>query len=86
MDYAIEGDIKGAFDNVNHLTLINILRKKISDEKFLRLIYNGLKCGIIYLDYFSELKLGTTQGSIVLLAHFYIIFISRTKKMNLTNI
>ena len=31
MDWAIEGDIKGAFDNVNHEILLNILSKKIKD-------------------------------------------------------
>ena len=35
----IEGDIKGFFDNINHDVLINILRERIADERFLRL-YN----------------------------------------------
>jgi retron-type reverse transcriptase len=65
MDFAIEGDIKGAFDNVNHEILINILRKKIKDNKFLRLINGGLKCGLIYLTSTQETPIGTTQGSIV---------------------
>lgn len=65
MDYAIEGDIKGAFDNVCHDILIQILRKKIKDEKFLKLIKGGLKCGVIFLNYRQDSELGTTQGSVV---------------------
>lgn len=65
MDYAIEGDIKGAFDNVEHDRLINILRKKVKDEKFLKLIIGGLKCGVMFLYFRQDSELGTTQGSIV---------------------
>ena len=32
----IEGDIKGFFDNVNHNILIDILKERISDERFIR--------------------------------------------------
>lgn len=63
MDYAIEGDVKGAFDNVNHNKLMEILGKKIIDKKFLKIIYGGLKCGMFYLKYFQESDIGTTQGS-----------------------
>lgn len=65
MDYAIEGDIKGAFDNVCHDILIQILRKKIKDEGLLKLIKGGLKCGIIFLNYRQDSEIGTTQGSVL---------------------
>jgi retron-type reverse transcriptase len=65
MCFAVEGDIKGAFDNVNHDILMKILRKRILDEKFLKLIHGGLKCGIIYLNFSQETNLGSVQGSVV---------------------
>jgi retron-type reverse transcriptase len=65
MDFAIEGDIKGAFDNVCHDRMIEILEQKIKDKKFLRLIKGGLKCGVIFLNYRQDSDLGTTQGSVV---------------------
>jgi retron-type reverse transcriptase len=65
MTFAIEADIQGAFDNVDFEILIKILKKKIKDIKFLKLISNGLKCGIFYSQQFEETKIGTTQGSIV---------------------
>lgn len=65
MDFVLEGDIKGAFDNVVHKRMINILKKKIKDPKFLQLVWGGLKCGIIYLNYRQDSEIGTTQGSIL---------------------
>lgn len=44
---AIEGDIEGTYDNVDHSTLIKILGKQISDQKFLKLLEQGFKCGIL---------------------------------------
>jgi retron-type reverse transcriptase len=39
----IEGDIKGCFDNIEHDTMISILREKIRDHRFLRLIEGFLR-------------------------------------------
>jgi group II intron reverse transcriptase/maturase len=70
----IEGDIKGCFDNIDHTILMNILRTKIRDNRFLRLIEGMLKAG-----YCEEWKhhpslSGTPQGGIVspLLANIYL--------------
>ena len=41
----IEGDIKGCFDNIDHTVLLSILREKIHDNRFVRLIDNLLKAG-----------------------------------------
>lgn len=63
-DYAIEGDIEGAYDNVQHNTLIKILRKRIKDEKFLELIHSALKAGFIKDSTYYDSFLGTPQGGI----------------------
>lgn len=44
---AIEGDVEGAYDNVVHEKLIKILSKRIQDQKFLDLLNQGFKCGIL---------------------------------------
>ena len=44
----IEGDIKGFFDNIDHDVMISLLRKRIKDERFLRLIRKFMNAG--YLD------------------------------------
>ncbi len=41
--YVLKADIKHYFDEVNHNTLINILRKKINDERLISLILKVLK-------------------------------------------
>jgi group II intron reverse transcriptase/maturase len=64
MTTAIEGDIKGAFDNVNFDIMINILSKTIKDRKFLRLIKQGFKSGILLKDNYQETTLGIPQGGI----------------------
>lgn len=61
---ALEGDIKGAFDNVDHKLLIKFLNKKIKDQKFLSLIYQGCKCGIMEFNKTSESLAGIPQGGI----------------------
>lgn len=64
MEWCIEGDIKGAYDNVNHSTLINILKEKIADKEFLKLIWDGLKCGAVHKGTYEHSLLGTPQGGI----------------------
>lgn len=46
MTFAIEGDIKSMYDNVNHRTLITLLEKRINDDRFIRLVWKMLRAGI----------------------------------------
>lgn len=66
MRTAIEGDIEAAYDTVNKQTLINILRKKIKDEQFLKLIEQRLQYE--YLEKETGIRvtpeLGIPQGGI----------------------
>ena len=70
----IEGDIKGFFDNIDHDVLIDILRKRISDERFLRLIRKFLKAGYIEEWQYNKTYSGTPQGGIIspILANIYL--------------
>ena len=61
---AIEGDIKGAYDNVNIDKLINILRKRIKDENFLKLIRQGCNSGMIDFGEYKDTLIGVPQGGI----------------------
>jgi len=67
MRYALEGDIKGAFDNLKHDILINILSRRITDKVFLNYILKLCRAGI-----FDELQqanldslIGVPQGGII---------------------
>lgn len=70
----VEGDIKGFFDNIDHEILIGILKERISDERFLRLIRKFLKAGYIEDWVFHNTFSGTPQGGIVspILANIYL--------------
>lgn len=73
-NWYIEGDIKDFFDNIDHHVLIEILRKRIKDEKFIRLIYKMLRAGFIDDWKYNMTHSGTPQGGIIspLLANIYL--------------
>ena len=72
--WAIEGDIKGCFDNINHRLLLQKLwRIGIHDKRVLKLISQMLKAGYMENDLFHVTELGTPQGGILspLLSNVY---------------
>lgn len=70
----IEGDIKGFFDNIDHEIMIAILRERISDERFLRLIRKFLNAGYVENWVFNKTYSGTPQGGIIspIMANIYL--------------
>jgi group II intron reverse transcriptase/maturase len=70
----IEGDIKGFFDNINHEVLINILKERIADDRFIRLIRKFLNAGYVENWVFHKSYSGTPQGGIIspVLANIYL--------------
>lgn len=74
MKWFIEGDIQGCFDNIDHPILLSILREKIHDHRFLRLIEGLLQAG--YCEDWKRYPTysGTPQGGIVspILANIYL--------------
>ena len=70
----IEGDIKGFFDNIDHDVLVGILRERISDDRFIRLIRKFLKAGYVEDWTFHNTYSGMPQGGIVspILANTYL--------------
>lgn len=71
----IEGDISACFDEVDHRILENILRERINDERFIRLINKLLRAGYFDTDlHFHPTKQSTGQGSTCspILANIYL--------------
>lgn len=73
--WAIEGDIKGFFDNVNHRILINKLKAiGVIDKRILAIIKKMLQAGLLDDGCFHRTDKGTPQGGILspLLANAYL--------------
>jgi len=71
----VEADIKGFFDHIDHDKLLAMLKRRIDDQPFLKLIQRWLKAGILDTDgQVLHPATGTPQGGIVspLLANVYL--------------
>lgn len=70
----VEGDIAQCFDSLDHTVLLNILREKIHDNRFLRLIENLLKAGYLEEWRYNSTLSGSPQGAILspILANIYL--------------
>lgn len=70
----IEGDIEGFFDNIDHDVLIGILKERIVDDRFIRLLMKFLKAGYVEDWVFHKTYSGTPQGGIIspILANIYL--------------
>jgi group II intron reverse transcriptase/maturase len=74
LTWCIEGDIKGFFDHINHTVLLKLVSKKIDDRRFLLLIHNALKSGVMENWTYHKTYSGTPQGGIIspILANIYL--------------
>ena len=73
--WAVEGDIKGCFDNIDHRILLQkIWRIGIHDKRVIKIIQQMLKAGYIESGARNDTKLGTMQGGILspLLSNVYL--------------
>ncbi|AMK50369.1 group II intron reverse transcriptase/maturase [Clostridium beijerinckii] len=70
----IEGDICSFFDNINHQIMINLLRKRIQDERFIRLVWKFLRAEYLEDWKYHKTYSGTPQGGIIspLLSNIYL--------------
>ena len=77
VNYVVEADVKGFFDEVNHAWLVQFLRHRIGDERVIRLIIRMLKSGILEDGLTHATEKGTPQGSILspLLSNIYLHYV-----------
>lgn len=72
--FFIEGDISKCFDSFDHRLLINIIEERISDDRFIRLLWKALKAGYVEFNRTKLSIIGTPQGSIIspILSNIYL--------------
>lgn len=81
----IEGDISKCFDSFDHKVLIELIERKVSDTRFIQLIWKALRAGYMEFHTIQHSVIGTPQGSIIspLLANIYLdeldIYIEKLK-------
>ena len=77
VNYIVEADIKGFFDNVSHEHMLNFLKIRIKDKSILHLIEKFLKAGYMDSGLLVETDTGTPQGSILspLLANIFLHYV-----------
>lgn len=77
INYVVDADIKGFFNNVNHEWLVKFLKLTIQDPKFIQYIVRFLKSGIMENMQHYESDKGTPQGGLIspILANVYLHYV-----------
>jgi RNA-directed DNA polymerase len=65
INWILDADIQGYFDNINHEWLMKMLEKRIGDKRILRLIRKWLKTGYIEDGKRVKQEIGTPQGAVI---------------------
>ena len=77
VNYVLEADIKGFFDNVDHEWLMKFLEHDIDDKNFLRYIKRFLISGVVEGTELKDSDRGTPQGGLIspVLANVYLHYV-----------
>jgi len=77
VNWVLDLDIKGFFDNLDKELLVEMVEQRIADPRILRLIQKWLNAGIVVDGSWSETETGTPQGAVVspLLSNVYLHYV-----------
>jgi RNA-directed DNA polymerase len=77
VNWVLDADIQGFFDNINHEWMMKFLGHRIADRRVLRLIRKWLRAGVSEEGQWSKTLVGTPQGSVIspLLANIYLHYV-----------
>jgi len=77
VNYVLDADIQGFFDNLDKSWLIKFVEHRVADPRILRLIRKWLNAGVMEEGKWSETETGTPQGSVIspLLANIYLHYV-----------
>jgi RNA-directed DNA polymerase len=74
VNYVLDADIRGFFDNLDKSWLIKFVEYRVADPRIIRLIQKWLNAGVMEEGEWSDTKTGSPQGSVIspLLANIYL--------------
>jgi RNA-directed DNA polymerase len=74
VNWIVDADIRGFFDNLSHEWMIKFIEHRIADPRILRLVQKWLRAGVSEDGEWSKTEVGTPQGAVVspLLANIYL--------------
>ena len=80
VNWVLDADIRGFFDNISHEWMVKFLQHRIADQRLLRLICKWLQAGVIEQDRWKPAEAGTPQGATIspLLANLYLHYVLDT--------
>ena len=65
VNWILDADIRGFFDNIDHRWLMAFLEHRIADRRLLRLLKKWLRAGVSEDGEWSPTKVGTPQGAVI---------------------
>jgi group II intron reverse transcriptase/maturase len=65
VNWILDADIRGFFDNISHEWLMKFLEHRIADPRMLRLLKKWLRAGVSEDGEWSPTKVGTPQGAVI---------------------
>ncbi|MGH9652196.1 MAG: group II intron reverse transcriptase/maturase [Bryobacteraceae bacterium] len=65
VNWILDADIRGFFDNIDHLWLMKFLEHRIADRRLLRLLRKWLRAGVSEDGQWSPSTVGTPQGAVI---------------------
>jgi RNA-directed DNA polymerase len=65
MNFVVDADIQGYFDNIQRETLMELVKERISDRRVLKLIRQWMETGVMEDGTVKETLAGTPQGGVI---------------------
>jgi group II intron reverse transcriptase/maturase len=77
VNWILDADVRGFFDNIDHAWLMKFLEHRIADRRMLRLLKKWLRAGVSEKGQWSPTTVGTPQGAVIspLLANVFLHYV-----------